>query len=319
MNKIVSILIPVYNVEPYLRQCLDSIVNQTYKNLQVVIIDDGSKDGSPAICDEYADKYNFVEVYHQENCGVAETRNRLLLKIKGDYVLFVDSDDWIELDTVEYVVNKISASSCDIVTFDVVKDVQEVKTTDVKEEMLSQENVIKEFLRHVSFNGSLWNKFFKSNVLKKKRFEMGISYGEDALMTWNVLQEVKNVLVTDKQLYHYRMNETSISHQTYGEKKMSGHKVWTKIVADTICLWPQYIDIARARFALEDMWQLYFASLSGYKFDENIHIFQINIRRNIGIIIKSNLASNSKIFFAILISYCYGIGALAMIYKRLTE
>ena len=133
----------------------------------------------------------------------------------------MDSDDWIELDTVEYVINKITALGCDIVTFDVVKDVQKVKITDVKEEILLQENVIREFLRHVSFNGALCNKLFKTNVLKKKRFEMGISYGEDVLMTWNVLQEVKNVLVTDKQVYHYCMNETSISHQPY-----AGKNVW---------------------------------------------------------------------------------------------
>ena len=101
---LISILIPIYNVESYLPQCLDSIVQQTYKNLQIVLIDDGSQDHSLTICHDYATKDNRIEVYSQKNQGVAATRNHLLEKVKGDYVLFVDSDDWIEADMIENLV-----------------------------------------------------------------------------------------------------------------------------------------------------------------------------------------------------------------------
>ena len=95
-DPIISILIPVYNVEHYISTCLDSILSQTYTNLQIVLFDDGSKDQSFAICKEYTCKNKNIEVYHQDNQGVAVTRNHLLEKVKGDYVLFVDSDDWME-------------------------------------------------------------------------------------------------------------------------------------------------------------------------------------------------------------------------------
>ena len=102
MNKpLVSILVPVYNVEAYLPQCLDSLVGQTYPHLQIVLIDDGSTDGSWRVMQEYASRDERIEIYHQENQGVGATRNHLLEKIKGDYVLFVDSDDWVEENHIE--------------------------------------------------------------------------------------------------------------------------------------------------------------------------------------------------------------------------
>ena len=104
---LVSVLIPVYNVAQYLPKCLDSIVNQTYQQLQVVVVDDGSSDKSLFIAKDYAAKYPFVEVYHQENAGVAAARNNLLSHVKGDYILFVDSDDWLELDMIEFLISKI--------------------------------------------------------------------------------------------------------------------------------------------------------------------------------------------------------------------
>ena len=112
----ISILIPAYNAAVFLPKCLDSVHNQTYRDLQVVIVDDGSKDNTLELCQSYAKNDNRIEVYHQENQGVASTRNHLLEKVKGDYVLFVDADDWIEPDMVNYMVDKLSSNNHDIVT-----------------------------------------------------------------------------------------------------------------------------------------------------------------------------------------------------------
>ena len=118
----VSILIPCYNVKVFFPKCIDSIINQTYRNLQIVLIDDGSEDNTWIVMQAYAAKDDRIEIYHQENQGVASTRNNLLDKVKGDYVLFVDSDDWCELDMVDFLINKAIANDADIVTCSVVKN-----------------------------------------------------------------------------------------------------------------------------------------------------------------------------------------------------
>ena len=311
LEPLVSILIPVYNTEDYLPKCLDSIVNQTYSNLQVVIIDDGSKDASLCIAQKYVKQYPYIEVYHQENQGVASTRNNLLNKAKGDYVLFVDSDDWCELDMVDFLINKAIANNADIVTCSMVKNDEPFVSNIFLEEIWDQEKAVLEFLRHKIFNGSLCNKLIKTSLLHNLRFHCEIFYGEDALFIWNVLQKVNQVLITDRELYHYRVNDTSLSHQNWTPfKKGSGHKVWSEIVSDTEKKWIQFLDIAKARFAIEDMWGLYYASLCDYPYDEHINERQMNIRHNLKLIKESGLLSNGKLLAAYVLAYCYCLGKI---------
>ena len=317
-NQLVSILVPVYNVESYLSQCLDSLINQTYNNLQIVLIDDGSKDNSWSIMQDYATKDNRIEIYHQENAGVATTRNNLLEKIKGEYVLFVDSDDWIELDMVEFLINKAINEGTDMVVCgNVVNDTR--PALDYTEEIWSQDKVIKEFLRHVHFNGSLWNKLISFRLLKKQpTFHREISYGEDALFTWQLIQEVQNVVVTNKQLYHYRRNDGSLSHAKWSpDKKGTGHIVWETICDNVKKNYPQYSAIANARFALEDMWALYFASISNYPYDEHISIRQQNVKQNLKIIRQTKLDSIDRYFSSWLLCRWYESGKLLKFLKQI--
>lgn len=307
MNKpLVSILIPVYNTEGFLPKCLDSIVNQTYSNLQVVIIDDGSKDASLCIAQKYAKQYPYIEVYHQENQGIASTRNNLLDKAKGDYVLFVDSDDWCELDMVDFLINKAIANKADMVTCSMVKNNETFVSNIFLEEIWDREKAVLEFLRHKIFNGSLCNKLIKTSLLHNLRFHCGIFYGEDALFLWKVLQSVDSIVVTNKILYHYRMNNNSLSHLSWTpDKKGTSKFVWKKITEETEKRWPQYIDIVKVRAALEDMWALYYASASAYHYDDNIKVRQRSIRNNLGRIIKSDIASRNMKIYALISSLSY--------------
>ena len=308
MNPMVSILVPVYNASQWLRECLDSIVGQTYDNLQVVLVDDGSTDDSLAICQEYASRYSFVEVYHQENRGVAAARNTLLGKANGEYVLFVDADDWIERDMVDYLVSVALKNSADMVTC--AKCGQSV-TCSATETKWSQEVAVREFLRHVSFSGSLWNKLLRNRLLKGLQFDKRITYGEDALLVWQFLQRSQKIVLTDRPLYHYRSNESSISHQQWHpDKKGSGHLVWETICRDVENEWSKYSDIANARFALEDMWALYFASLAGYQYDEHIALRQQNVKRNLKNIRHSKLDSIDRYCTAWLLCRWYGAGRI---------
>lgn len=308
-NPLVSILSPCYNVEKYLPKCLDTIIGQTYSNLQIVLIDDGSKDGTWEIMQEYAAKDSRIEVYHQDNKGVATTRNNLLDKVKGDFVLFVDSDDWVELTMVESLLGIQKQSDADIFVCDMVKNDYTSDLSDKSYISYNKEQIVKAFLEHKWLNGSLWNKLVKTSLLHNERFRCGISYGEDALFCWHLLQHVMSVVVCKLQLYHYRMNDASLSHQVWTpEKKGSGTVVWHTITSETQKLYPQYVDIARARWAIEDFWGLYYASLSNYPYDRHIKERQINIKRNLRLIVKSNLVSKNKIFTAFALAYCYPLG-----------
>lgn len=307
---LISILSPCYNVEAFLPQCIDSIIKQTYTNLQIVLIDDGSNDDTWSVMQHYADNDTRIEIYHQHNQGVSSTRNHLLEKVKGDYVLFVDSDDWIEPGMVAFLVGKAMAGEADIVVCGMVKNDASPKA-DYTEEVLDQDTTVKKFLFHKEMSGSLWNKLIKTSLLHGLRFDRRISYGEDALFCWHVLQRAHVIVFTDRQLYHYRMNENSLSHLNWTpEKKGSGHLVWQAITDDTRTLWPQYQHIARARFAMEDFWALYYASLSAYPYDEHIAIRQSNVRENLHHIIRVKLDKWTKILAAAVLSRWYGFGVV---------
>lgn len=304
-NPLVSILSPCYNVEKYLPKCLDTIISQTYSNLQIVLIDDGSKDGTLDIMQKYAAKDSRIEIYHQENQGVAITRNNLLDKVKGDFILFVDSDDWIELTMVESLLAIHKQSDADIVVCDMVKNDNTPNLSDRSYTSYNQKQIVKAFLEHTWLNGSLWNKLVKTSLLHNERFRCGISYGEDALFCWHLLQHVTSVAVCKLQLYHYRMNEASLSHISYDERKMSGHKVWKYIADEAKKLWLDYAEIAEANFAISDMWQLYYARQSNYPLDDNILQFQTNVRTHLLMIYRSGLVNYKKMLFAIVAAFSY--------------
>lgn len=303
-NILVSILVPAYNVEKYLPQCLDSIVNQTYQHLQVVVVDDGSKDNTLSIAQEYAAKYSFVEVYHQENAGVATARNNLLSHVKGDYVLFVDSDDWIELDMVEFLISKATENNADVIMCGNVIN-NTMVSDDYTEKLMSRDDCVRGFLYHKELRGSLCNKLVKTNLLYKLKFDNNISYGEDALFCWYFFQNAHTIISTTKQLYHYRMVENSLCHSNFSKKKFSGHYVWEKICEETSVKWPQYIVIAQARHCVEDVLLLRNAAHCGYNNKKEIIMLQQTIKRLRYALWKVNVTSFKMKLYAFLASYSY--------------
>lgn len=310
---VVSILIPAYNVAEYLSQCLDSVVNQTYSNLQVIVVDDGSKDETWKVAIQYADKYSYVEVHHQDNVGVATTRNTLLSLAKGDYVLFVDSDDWIEYDMVDRMLNTLLQSKCDIAVCGNFKELKGVSTicpvVNTEYVFTGTENIIKEFLFHKELNGSLWNKIVPRKFYDGLTFRTDIWYGEDCLFFWQALNRgVNKIYFMSDCFYHYRMNEQSISHEKFNFKKMTGHEVWKQINDDVQIKWPSLSNLSKSAYAVSDMWLLYYAALSNYKIDDNIRSYQKNVRKNLKLINHSGLIDKKKTLFALLISISYTLG-----------
>ena len=291
MNPSISILVPVYNVEVYLPQCIDSILAQTYTNLQVVLVDDGSTDSSWPVCKAYEEKDDRVEAYHKENSGVADTRNYLLERVKGDYILFVDSDDWIESDMVERLLKIALLYDADVVNCGNVINDALCNKVETSIEVLQQEEAIRLFLEHKRFRGSLWNKLVKTSLLHNLKFHCGISLGEDALFCWEMLQRIQILVITTQEFYHYRMFDGSLTHSLFGPKKFSAYYVWDKISDDTDRCWAQFSDIAKARYSIEMTLLIRDAAKSDYEKDDSIMKLQEIIRGYGHLITKTGLSS----------------------------
>lgn len=186
----ISIIVPVYKVEPYLRKCIDSILAQTFRDFELILIDDGSPDNCGTICDEYAAKDSRVVVVHQENVGVSTARNAGLDIARGSYIGFADSDDWIEPEMYETMLRTAKESKADVVMCG-------VKYTDVEGRSsipgFSREQVYRtseELLKELfgmpnRLGGGVWNKLFLAETINGVRFTQGVTMGEDLLYLYN--------------------------------------------------------------------------------------------------------------------------------------
>lgn len=205
-NYLISIIIPVYKVEEYLRQCLDSIVNQTYRNLEIILVDDGSPDSCGKICDEYAQKDARFKVLHKENGGLSDARNAGLDIFQGDYLMFIDSDDWVDPDFCEKALTYALRYNVSCVAFG-VKNIVDGKCafytkTDIVKKMSSEE-ILKHALMEAFPLEYVCNKIFSKNIIKHIRFPKGYLY-EDMAVTYQLLHRAKDVLIIPDCTYNYR-------------------------------------------------------------------------------------------------------------------
>lgn len=216
MSYKVSIIIPVYNIERYIVKCMDSIVNQSYTNIEIIPIDDGSTDGSGKILDEYAAKDSRIKVIHQENGGLISTRRKGLLSSTSDYICFVDGDDSIELDNIELLVKKQSETDADIVigSYQRIKDDGRIKTHPIFQNngMTASEYI--PLLLQGDILWSIWIKLYRKSIFPKDFASFSRSYtmGEDAICNSQLLPYVKKIATEPKAMYNYYIHDTSISN-----------------------------------------------------------------------------------------------------------
>lgn len=306
---LISVLVPVYNCESYISECIDSILKQDYPNFEIIIYNDGSTDRSLSICNDYALKNKNIKVYSDTNKGVAIARNKLLDKIGGEYFLFVDADDWIEPQTLSFLYDTLQKYNCDISTCAVKTNINQ--RIDIKTEIWNKGTTIKEFLKHKRLNGSLWNKLIKTDLLGETRFKEGVYYGEDALFTWNIIKNIKQIVVTNNPLYNYRPNPNSLSRQNWtADRKGTGYIVWREICKDVEANYNQFLDIAISRCALEDMWALFFASISNWPKDESIILRQKFIKDHHEQLSEFRLDGNAAYYTALILSRYYEAGKI---------
>ena len=205
----ISIIVPVYNVECYLNKCLDSIVNQTYRDLEILIIDDGSIDGSGIICDDYKKKNSNIRVFHTKNKGLSCARNLGIKEVKGEWIGFIDSDDWIELNMFEVLLNRAVETGSDIVE---CGHFSEFRNTSFEHQNNSYSYSKEEALDSL-INGKIstyvWNKLYRKNLFDNVSFPEGKLF-EDVASMYKLIQNA-NVTGADDALYHYVQRKSGLS------------------------------------------------------------------------------------------------------------
>ena len=205
---LISIIVPIYKVEPYLRRCLDSIVNQTYTNLEIILVDDGSPDGCPQICDEYAAKDNRIVVIHKENGGLSDARNAGLDICKGEYISFVDSDDWVTPTYIEYLIKAIKDNNAELAVCNYTQTKQSYilnipNTSPPEYEILTSTSAVKKLWSkdNVTFVTS-WGKLYKASLFASIHFPNGKIH-EDEYTTYKLLYLSKKTVFLNESHYFY--------------------------------------------------------------------------------------------------------------------
>ena len=210
----ISIIVPVYKVERYLDRCVKSIVNQTYKNLEIILVNDGSPDNCPSMCDKWSEQDKRIRVIHQKNKGLAEARNVAMDICTGDYILFVDSDDWISSSLCEEVLERMLEVDADVAVFGYLRCFKGSKKVlcdrdrYVDGEVTSGRIAFERLIRG-EFNMSIWNKMYKRAVIQFLRFPAG-KYFEDFPVLFQILNKSNRVCYVDKNYYFYEKRQESI-------------------------------------------------------------------------------------------------------------
>lgn len=220
-NLKISVIVPVYKAEAYVHQCLDSIINQTYKNLEIILVDDGSPDCCPAICDEYAQKDRRINVIHQENSGQSKARNIALNFATGEVFAFVDSDDWLEVTAFEKLVDFLVLEDLDIVfmTANIVKGGNKIKTAFEfypNHYICESSEVLNKMVRD-DIGGQPWLKIYRRRCFDGVRFPEGRIY-EDLAISFRPFEKAKRIGFVRMPLYNYRLNEEGTSLKKNPEK-----------------------------------------------------------------------------------------------------
>ena len=228
----VSIIIPVYKIkEEYLRECIESVLNQTYRDIEVILVDDGSPDRCGAICDEYAAVDPRIKVIHKENGGVSSARNRGLDEAMGQYIMFVDADDWIEQDAVKTCLLYQKEYHADLLSFGYYINDESYCANNIKS-LSKIECAMKIAGRKRYVMGYLWNKFFLTEIisLNKIRFDETIAICEDSLFCQEYASYCSNVICVTNVLYHYRDNDNSVTRNKFSKKNCTVFDAYKRII-----------------------------------------------------------------------------------------
>ena len=221
-----SIIVPVYNGEKYLERCINSIINQTYKNIELILINDGSEDGTGKICKKYSNNDTRVIYIKQDKYGVSYSRNKGIENATGDYITFIDADDYINVNTIREMNKKILNNKCDILKYSYVKESKWLKKN-YKFSIQTDKKILKEeyekkvipYMFDTFDLSNVWNAIFKIQLIRNKKFDEKLSYGEDLKFMIESILDSQSLYIDSRNFYHYVYNKNS-SINTIKEKSI---------------------------------------------------------------------------------------------------
>jgi len=301
MKPLISVIMPIYKVEQYLRKCLDSVLLQTYANLEIILIDDGSPDNCGKICDEYAEKDSRIKVIHKANGGVAAARNSGLNIAKGDYIGFIDSDDWIEPNMYECLLNDILQNECDIsmCEFFVERKKSKIWHIPVNKKIAEADEIIKLSFLNTNFYAP-WSKLYSKKIFLELRYpENGIA--EDMFLFFPIVIKSKKVSFVNVPLYHYIFREDSIIASNFSKSKYCHHVGVCEELFKEAAMQP-YLNLLKAYY-VNASWNL-LSSMNGYYGGENS--IYANKLANIIHSNKNYIQNTSKINLILIKLLAYG-------------
>lgn len=223
MNPLISVIVPIYNVEKYLARCVDSIVNQTYKNLEIILVNDGSPDLCPQMCDDYAEKDSRIKVVHKKNGGLSDARNAGMAVAKGEYISFIDSDDYVSDDFFECLLDVMNKENSDIAECSVVKFYEDNRfdefSDDLSVKTYDTQNAMSALIAENPFHQHVWNKLYKTELVKDIPYAVG-KLNEDEFWTYQVFGRANKVARLNKTMYYYFQRISSIMGVGYNIRRL---------------------------------------------------------------------------------------------------
>lgn len=258
MDKI-SVIIPIFNVEKYLNKCVDSVINQTYKKIEIILVDDGSPDNCPAICDEYAKNDDRVRVIHKRNGGLSDARNAGIDVCEGDYITFIDSDDYVESDLVELLYKNLVNNNCDISTcsYNIVYENEPVFETAIEDDayVYSAKDALGDLFYQKHTTTSACAKLYKKQLFDNIRYPKG-KMNEDLGTTYRIFSKSNKIVVSSKKKYCYLQRHGSLIHSKFALDRMDGLAFAEDALRHVEKYYPQIIKPAQNRVFIEAIYIL---------------------------------------------------------------
>lgn len=226
INNKISVIVPVYKVEDYLNECVQSIINQTYQNLQIILVDDGTPDRCGEMCDAWAKIDKRIEVIHKKNGGLSDARNVGLDAAKGNFIAFVDSDDWIEPQMYEVMMNALIKEKADFVACGIIDcySGKEIKRS-IPYNVGASETFLNLIYKDTTFPVATWNKLYRKKCWETLRFPVG-KICEDAFTTYLLVDHASRIVQIPDLLYHYRIRKNSIMTSAFKHSRMDEEEAW---------------------------------------------------------------------------------------------
>ena len=304
-NELISIIVPVYKVEKYLEKCVKSILKQTYTNLEIILVDDGSPDKCGQLCDELAKTDDRIIVFHKENGGLSDARNFGVERANGEYIGFVDSDDYIHESMYEELYKAIKKSGTSIAECGVTRVYKNTLRPHYEGEdyflVLGREGYLKEYLENKRLYGSAWCKLIHKDLAKKIKFPTGKIY-EDAFYTLELLKTVDKYTLISGNYYYYYIRENSITTRPFSSKDMDYIEIMDKIRDYTLFNYPIFKEqlLVRLAFAYISIFNQLIV-IDNYKTKKEYKILKDKLRDNyFKILVNKKAPKNLKIAIMLL-------------------